>query len=300
MQPLTKPVEDVVKEVDSRSIYAAPFPFDATLDSLVDFFETIGDLNCIRMRRHLTSKDFKGSIFVEFSSVEEAQRVQGLPVEFAGAPLQLELKEEYAKRKKEAAKDGQEAAQPTEADALATETAAEPNKKRGRVDDDTARDKEGVANETDTVEAAEFTPGCLVRFDFGAETTFSDNVTFGLVKDSFGGKESGVLYVEYEENEKKGMARFRTPEQAQAALKEANEGGKRLIAGYQAVLKLVEGEEEAAYMKNMAETRAKAEKERHAGGGKRGGGRGGRGGRRGGGGRGGGRGRRGGKRQKQS
>jgi hypothetical protein len=31
----------------------------------------------VRMRRHIKSKDFKGSVFVELKDVEEAQRVAG-------------------------------------------------------------------------------------------------------------------------------------------------------------------------------------------------------------------------------
>jgi hypothetical protein len=68
--------------VDERSLYAAPFPFDATLDALSDCFRAQGGatVQCVRMRRHLTSKDFKGSCFVEFSSKEEADKVGLLKV----------------------------------------------------------------------------------------------------------------------------------------------------------------------------------------------------------------------------
>ena len=41
------------------------------------FFGQAGAVNCVRMRRHLTSKDFKGSVFVEFASQEEADKVGG-------------------------------------------------------------------------------------------------------------------------------------------------------------------------------------------------------------------------------
>lgn len=33
-------------------------------------------VKCVRMRRHLTSKDFKGSVFVEFADKETAGKVQ--------------------------------------------------------------------------------------------------------------------------------------------------------------------------------------------------------------------------------
>ena len=56
----------MARELDERSLYAAPFPHDATLDALADFFRASAAsggagaaVACVRMRRHLTSKDFK-------------------------------------------------------------------------------------------------------------------------------------------------------------------------------------------------------------------------------------------------
>lgn len=40
-----------------------------------EFFSSHAKINAVRMRRHLTSKDFKGSVFVEAASEEEAKRV---------------------------------------------------------------------------------------------------------------------------------------------------------------------------------------------------------------------------------
>lgn len=62
-------------EVDARSLYASPFPHDASLDALAAFFKAAGEARSVRMRRHATSKDFKGSCFIEFASAEEAERV---------------------------------------------------------------------------------------------------------------------------------------------------------------------------------------------------------------------------------
>ena len=127
-------LEEISKEVDSRSVYARPFPMDVNIDKLLSFFgeqakvtfigagreddlggitecghidiggitEGIEDccmfcfllcatssacsrashcpnhhqVNCIRMRRHMGSKTFKGSIFVEFDSVESMEKVR--------------------------------------------------------------------------------------------------------------------------------------------------------------------------------------------------------------------------------
>lgn len=69
------PYEQVTAEVDERTLFAEPFPFDVTLETLTTFFRSILPVNCVRMRRHIQSKDFRGSIFVEFESVEAAEKV---------------------------------------------------------------------------------------------------------------------------------------------------------------------------------------------------------------------------------
>lgn len=49
----------------------------ATLDAITNFFLEQGvQLNAVRVRRHQRSKDFKGSIFLECESPQEAERVR--------------------------------------------------------------------------------------------------------------------------------------------------------------------------------------------------------------------------------
>jgi hypothetical protein len=64
---------------------AAPFAHDVTLDKLTDFFSSVAPVNCVRMRRHLASKDFRGSIFIEFDSEETAKQVRALCLPIARA-----------------------------------------------------------------------------------------------------------------------------------------------------------------------------------------------------------------------
>ena len=85
-----------VKEVDERSLYVTPFPQDVGLDALQAlcllnmtymssalltllppqaFFSNAAPVNAVRMRRHTNSKEFKGSIFVEFKDAETAKEV---------------------------------------------------------------------------------------------------------------------------------------------------------------------------------------------------------------------------------
>ncbi|KAG2449754.1 hypothetical protein HYH02_005279 [Chlamydomonas schloesseri] len=100
-QPLA-PEAEIAKAVDARSLYARPFPMDATVDTITELFNSHGAVNCVRMRRHVRSKMFKGSVFVEFGSVEEAEKVLAKAVEFAGATLRLQKKNDYLEGKRKA------------------------------------------------------------------------------------------------------------------------------------------------------------------------------------------------------
>eukprot|EP00798_Chlamydomonas_sp_ICE-L_P031970 gene31970-33897_t len=90
----------IAAEVDGRSLFAKPFPMDASMDTLFDFFSKYAPVNCVRMRRVLSSKAFRGSIFIEFASTEDAEKVMATPLEFEGAPLRMEMKLPYIERKK--------------------------------------------------------------------------------------------------------------------------------------------------------------------------------------------------------
>lgn len=255
---LSTPTE-VAKEVDARSLFAAPFPYDTSLDSLVGFFSNIGSVNCVRMRRHAASKDFRGSVFIEFGSIEEAERVKTLSLEFEGAPLRLEWKREYMKKKEE-------------------ERHARPNSLSNTINSVKQAEAEQPQSEAEApdVEVPTYEEGCIVEFDF-ADVEFASAPTYGLIKDSFGGKSAGLAFVDYESGDKIGHARFMSSVQAQKALEQCSEG-KLQLAGYEARARLLEGDEEKDHMKKVAAGKAKAAQEaRHNGSTKRssrGGGRG--------------------------
>lgn len=67
--------EEAKAQAEERTVYASPFPFDVTLEPLQAFFSRIDKVNCVRMRRHLHTKEFRGSIFVEFATDEGAAKV---------------------------------------------------------------------------------------------------------------------------------------------------------------------------------------------------------------------------------
>jgi lupus La protein len=67
-----------VDTLDERSIYVKGFPqdetaADVTVESVSNFFQPYGKVLSVRLRR-TKEKRFKGSVFVEFSTVEEAKK----------------------------------------------------------------------------------------------------------------------------------------------------------------------------------------------------------------------------------
>ena len=277
MQPLTKSEEEFVKEVDARSLFASPFPFDETLDSLLTFFKQNATVNSIRFRRHSNSKDFKGSIFLELATPEEAERVRNLSLVYAGAPIRFERKEDFIKRKGEE-NEKRKAQKISEMEQRVNGAGKRPREE----------DVNGDAEREDKpIEPVSYTPGCVLEFHFG-DASFGDQVvTFGLVKDSFGGKEAGLKFVDYVQGEKVGQARFESPEAAQKAMEEVStstdekgeERKTRLIAGFEAAIKILEGKEEEEFHRRVQAAREKKSSEDHRGKGNKSRGRGrGRGG----------------------
>lgn len=92
-------VEAALVAADKRTIFAAPFPYNATMEQLTAFFERQGPVACVRLRRHLESKDFRGSVFVEFGSEETADKVRAMELEYEGAPIRMTPKSEFVEQK---------------------------------------------------------------------------------------------------------------------------------------------------------------------------------------------------------
>jgi lupus La protein len=94
------PVQDV-QDLLTRSIYVKGFPKDTPLEQLEDFFGAHPGLLAIRMRRFREEKSFKGSVFVEFASIEHAmEAIEKLKsTKFAECPLIVMPKADYLESK---------------------------------------------------------------------------------------------------------------------------------------------------------------------------------------------------------
>lgn len=77
--PLLEPKKEERQSAFARAIYAKGFPEEtsSTQEEVEKFFESFGPINEVRLRR-ADDKKFKGSVFVEFGSLEDAQKFLAL------------------------------------------------------------------------------------------------------------------------------------------------------------------------------------------------------------------------------
>eukprot|EP00873_Tetraselmis_striata_P024318 jgi/Tetstr1/444582/TSEL_032433.t1 len=241
--------KEAIQAADARSLYVGPFPYTATLEQITEFFEQHGPVNCVRLRRHMESKDFRGSAFVEFDSEETAAKVGALELVYDGAPLRMTPKTEFVEQK-------------------IAEREARTNSAHHKGEEDVAEEKEGDGG---------FEAGLVVFFKWkeGEDTAA---VSREMITEGLGGADAGIAFIDYGRGAPEGHLRFKTPELAQKALEGVGEDKEKLLAGKTALMHAVEGEDEEKYWKQVAQKRLDLRSRGGGRGGRRGGGRG-RGGR---------------------
>lgn len=175
-----------------RSIYAKGFPADSTLDGLIEFWKQYGNIRCVRMRRVKGEEQlFKGSVFVEFATEEEAKAATEKEIKFGEETLLIKSKQAYLNDKRQ-------------------ERKARRNASKG---------------EEDEKEESSFKEGLILKLEGLGEETTREIIKANL------GEIGIISFVDFSKGQDSGYVRFDDQESTKSALEAIKEkqldfGGK--------------------------------------------------------------------------
>ncbi|XP_059059316.1 la protein homolog [Achroia grisella] len=234
--PIPEMNEERRKELMSRTIYAKGFPKDSILDDMLKFFKQFEEVENVLMRRYLDShtktRAFKGSVFATFKTKEQAEKfVDSKPVKYGDTELLIYWQEEYVKIKQE-------------------EFAAKKAKKEQK--------KEKNADAKTDKEEFKLPTGTVLHFSEG-----DDKMKREDVKEALGALGADIAFIDFKVGDSEGWVRL-SKENAAKEISEKITDGKIKINDKEVVFRLLQDDEEKAYLDKTVEEMVKRRKNQHS------------------------------------
>ncbi|XP_068621098.1 la protein homolog [Battus philenor] len=229
--PIPEMNEERRKEMVARTIYAKGFPKDSTLDDLLKFFKQFDEVENVIMRkyqdRQTKSRHFKGSVFATFKTKEQAEKfLANKGLKYKDTELLILWQENYFQMKQE-------------------EHAAKKEHKDKR-----NKQKEGKEEK----EEFKLPTGTVLHFGQGNEKMTRENI-----KDALTALGAEIAFISFKVGDSEGWVRL-SKENAAKEIAEKIPEGKLTIEGVEVAFKVLEGDDEKAYLDKTIEEMSKRRK----------------------------------------
>lgn len=229
-KPLPTYDEEYRKLQTARTVYVKGFPLkDIGIQDLKDFFKDLEPIENIIMRKYKDNEKqmhFKGSIFVQFKTLEDAKAFMAREsVKYGDAELIKMYSEEYAINK---AKERDESKRKHDT--------------KGKKSNKKTEEKEEADELADDVDLPK---GSVLKFTGAPENTDWESVKKSLI--DLGAE---IAYVDYKLGDSEGWIRLQGTDAAQSLLDKMTDK-KVKIEDTDVAFEILEGEEEQTYLKKV-------------------------------------------------
>ncbi|CAH0749240.1 unnamed protein product [Diatraea saccharalis] len=232
--PIPEMNEDRRKELMARTIYAKGFPKDASLDDLLKYFKQYEEVENIIMRRYVDKSTkkrmFKGSVFATFKTKEQAEKfLDTKDLKHGDTTLIVLWQDKYIQQKQE-------------------EYIAKKEQGRER------KNKNKGHNDKEEKEEFKLPAGTVFHFSEGNDTMKREDI-----RDALAALGADVAYIDFKVGDSEGWVRL-AKENSAKEIAEKITDGKLKIGEKEVVFKMLEGDQEKAYLDKTVEEMAKRRK----------------------------------------
>ncbi|XP_076659291.1 la autoantigen-like [Halictus rubicundus] len=249
--PLPVYNEEYRKAQEARTAYVKGFPLhDTNIEKLKNFFSAYEPFENIIMRKYNDADKklrFKGSIFVQFKTLEDAKAFMARKsLKYGDTELIIKWSADYSAEKAKEKEDRRQ---------KRSEQKAKKN--------DSGKEKNDEESGEENEKESSLPKGCVIHFsDVPEKCTRED------IKERLGELQANIAFVDFKIGDKEGWVRLQGENSAKVVVDKMKDN-KVLIHNKEVACRILEGEEEAKYLAKakveMANTRQKFAKGKRAG-----------------------------------